>query len=128
MLDIMKPVQPHSPLPGWHVGTCVNTTADLKDNLLLTIFGVTGSAMHGELALAGVLGGGSPFQGTITNDQVHFTTIVPTQQLVITWQGIISGTALSGTYVVRYDSPDITLAQRQQQGIWSSKLVRLMAN
>jgi len=43
-------------LPGWYVGTCTNITADVTDNLLLTIFGVTGSTMHGELALAAIHG------------------------------------------------------------------------
>ena len=111
-------------LPGWHVGTCTNTTEGLTDNLVLTVYGVTISTFHGELALAGVLGGGSPFQGTIANDRVRFTTIVPTEQLAITWQAGISDAGLSGTYVVRCDSPEVKLSRRNQQGVWSCKLVR----
>jgi len=117
---------PPSPLPGWHVGTCTNTTAGMTDNLVLTVYGVTIPTFHGELALGGVLGGGSPFQGTIANGQVQFTTIVPAMQLAITWQGIITGTGLSGSYVVRWDNPEVKLAQRHQQGVWSCKLVRPM--
>ena len=112
------------PFVGWYVGNCTNTTAGVTDNLMLTIFGVTVSTLHGELVLAGVLGGGSPFQGTIANGQVRFATIVPTTQLGITWQGIISETGLSGSYVVRWDNPEVKLARRHQQGVWSCKLVR----
>lgn len=119
-------MKPYSPLVGWHVGTCTNTTANVTDNLLLAIFGVTVSTLHGELALAGVLGGGSPFQGTIANGQVRFTTIVPTTLLSVTWRGIISDTGLSGSYVVRWDNPEVKLNRRHQQGVWSCKLARPM--
>jgi hypothetical protein len=33
-------MKPNSPLVGWHVGTCTNTTVGVTDNLVLTIFGV----------------------------------------------------------------------------------------
>ncbi len=111
-------------LPGWYIGTCTNTTVGIKDNLVLTIYGVTVSTLHGELALAGALGGGSAFQGTIANGQIRFTTIVPTAQLAITWQGIISDDQLSGSYVVRCDSPEVGLELRHQQGAWSCKFIR----
>ena len=122
----MLVMKSHSPLVGWHVGTCTNTSAGLTANLMLTIYGVTVSTIHGELALAGALGGGSPFQGTLANGQVRFTTVAPAEQFAITWQANILDTCLSGTYVVRCDNPEVKLAWRHQQGIWSCKLVRPM--
>jgi hypothetical protein len=37
-----------SPLTGSHVGSCTNTTAGWAANLLLTIHGVTATALHGD--------------------------------------------------------------------------------
>ena len=45
-------------------------------NLLLTIFGITDSTLHDELTLAGVLGGGSAFQGTIANNHIRFSIYI----------------------------------------------------
>ena len=113
-----------SPLVGWHVGTCTNTTVGATDNLMLTIFGVTDSTLHGELTLAGVLGGGSAFQGTIANNQIRFTTVTPAAQFAVTWQATLSDEGVTGTYVARFDDPEVRLAWRQQQGIWRCKLIR----
>jgi len=125
--DEKSPTNPSPPIiPGWYVGTCTNTTAGLTDNLVLTVYGVTPTTLHGELALAGVLGGGSPFQGTIANGQIRFTTIVPSAQLAVIWQAVIADAGLSGSYVVRCDRPEVKLAHHHQQGVWGCKLVRPM--
>ena len=113
-----------STLVGWHVGTCSNTTMGATANLLLTLYGVTKTTLHGELELSGNLEGDGAFQGTIDNGQVSFVTTVPAAQVAITWKGIISGSSLSGTYVVQCDNPDVAPAFRHQEGIWSCRLVR----
>ena len=126
-MNIFTTAMKHNfPLIGWHVGTCTNTTVGMADNLVLTVYGVTDSTLHGELAFAGVLGGGGPFQGTIVNNQVRFTTVSPAEQFAIIWQGTVSESGLSGSYVVCYDNPEVKLAQRHQQGVWSCKPIRAM--
>ncbi len=114
----------NSTIVGWNIGTCSNTTMGATANLLLTVYGVTETTLHGELELSGNLEGGGAFQGTIDNGQVSFVTTVPAQQVAITWKGIISGSTLSGTYVVQCDNPDIAPAFRHQEGVWSCRLVR----
>lgn len=113
-----------SPLTGSHVGSCTNTTAGWAANLLLTIHGVTATALHGDLVLLGDLGNGGLFQGQRDHDQVTFTTAGPDEQFTIAWEGTIAGGELSGTYVVKYDRVDAEPALRQPAGIWSCKLVR----
>jgi len=120
-------MKPNSPLVGWHVGTCTNTTEGFSANLLLTIYWATDTTLHGELALFGDLAGGGAFQGAIDNGQVTFTTAVPAAQVAITWRGTISGGALAGDYVVRCDNPKIKPASRHQVGVWSCKLIRSLS-
>jgi hypothetical protein len=109
---------------GWYVGTCTNTTVIMGANLLLTIYGAADGTLHGEIALFGDLGGGGVFEGMIANNQIIFTTTMPSQQVAITWAGTISGSGLSGTYVVRNDHPDVDPTLRHQTGVWSCQLVR----
>ena len=116
-------MKPNSPLLGRHFGTCSNTTEGVAANLLLTIYGATDTALHGELALFGDLVGGGVFQGTIDNGLVTFTT-VPATQVAITWRGTISGGTLTGDYAVRCYNPEVKPATRHQAGVWSCKLVR----
>lgn len=112
-------------LPGWFVGTCTNTTANITANLLLRIYGATDSRMHGELRLYGDLGGDGPFHASVKHGRIAFTTCTPACQTIIEWSGTRSDGGFSGTYKVEIDDPDLAaLEQRQQEGIWSCSFVR----
>jgi len=132
-IEQQQPIDPsqtsmknYSPLAGWLVGTCTNTTVGMTANLMLTIYGTPDAKVHGDLALFGDLGGGGAFQGLITSDHITFTTTVPAEQIVIEWQGAILGGHVNGTYVARCDHPGIDPALRHQEGVWSCNLVRNM--
>ena len=115
---------PYTSLAGWHVGSCTNTAAGLTANVILSIHGLTAATLHGELVLLGDLGGGGLFQGLRDHDQITFTTTVPNEQVTIMWGGTISGSKMTGAYVVRCDQVDVAPALRHQDGIWSCRLAR----
>jgi len=114
-------------LLGWYVGTCTNTTVGLSANLLLVIHGASGGTIHGELALAGDLGGGGSFYGEFKDEQLIFATCTPSVQTVIEWKAKISESRLKlfGAYAVRCDNPDyLAEGLGRQEGEWSCCFVR----
>ncbi len=115
----------HSPLAGWHIGTCTDASMSVTANLMLTIYEATEAALHGEVSLFDTVDVVTvPFRGTIKNGQVVFTAEVPRTKTSITWQGIISGTDLRGTYSAHCASPNADPSLRHQEGVWSCKMIR----
>jgi hypothetical protein len=118
-------MKPHSPLAGWHVGTCTDASVSVTANLMLAIYEATNTTLHGEVSLFDTQDVVTvSFRGTIKNGQAVFTATVPRTKTTITWQGIISGTELTGTYTARCGSPNADPSLRHQAGVWSCKLIR----
>lgn len=112
--------RPSSSSPDWFVGTCVNSTANERANLLLLIHGGMEARVHGELSLFGELCGGGPFHADVQGDQLRFTTCLPVLQTVVEWRGQRAERGLAGTYQVWCDLPDAVAAGLgRQQGEWS---------
>ncbi len=118
-------MKPHSQLAGWHIGICTDTSVSVTANLMFTIYEATETTLHGEVSLFDTLDVVTvPFRGTIKNGQAIFTVEVPRSKTSITWQGIISGTELTGTYSAHCASPNADPSMRHQAGVWSCKLIR----
>jgi len=120
-------MKPFSPLAGWHIGTCTDANVSVTANLMLSIYEATEVALHGELSLfdnQDVVT--MPFRGAIKNCHVVFTASVPTNKTSITWEGIISGGQLAGTYEAHCENPEVETSLRHQAGEWSCKLIRPM--
>jgi hypothetical protein len=105
---------------GTYNGTVFNQTYGRSGKLRLVINSDSVGKVTGTVTITGGLSGSGPLEGHTDGHSIGFTSVEPSTGVLITWEGVIQGSSISGDYTV-----PVPLAIRSmnptlpdEEGVW----------
>jgi hypothetical protein len=103
---------------GAYSGSAFNTITGRSGNVHIVLNQDTSGKITGTANITGDLLGSGPLEGHVSGNRIGFTSVEQSTNVLITWEGNIQGSEITGHYTVSV--PPALKAQGfiDQEGVW----------
>jgi hypothetical protein len=109
---------PTNSVAGTYDGSVLNQTSGQSGNVRFVFNEDTSGRITGTVNITGVLIGSGPLEGHTDGSKIGFTSIEQSTGILITWRGNISGSEITGNYIVSMPPQLKAQGLFDQQGVW----------
>ena len=112
------PQSASSNVAGTYAGSVFNKTSGQSGNVRIVLNQDTSGKITGTVNITGVLVGSGPLEGHVDGNRVGFTSVEPSTGMLITWEGILQNSEITGNYTVSIPPQLKAQGLIDQEGLW----------